>query len=299
MYHALRHLGKEVRAVNPHRTPPTLAFLDPAGILRALDDLSEQERSWIDQVDLILVLDTSSWAQLGEMAPIFKASSARKMVLDHHHKGDDIGAERFVDSTSEATGSLVVRALEALKVPLTKEIAESALVAIATDTGWFRFKSVVPDTFRTVAQLLEAGARPDELYRELYEQESLGRIRLIGRTLSKTESHYDGQVVLTWIMIDDLRQAGALASDTEDIVNMALQVKGSKVAVLISELKDGSFKISFRSRCAVDCSRLASRFSGGGHKAAAGASSTRPFEETKQALLEAIGRALEEAGRAG
>ena len=297
MWQAFRHLGKDVRIVNPHRTPPPLAFLDPEGVMKALAQLTDEERHWIDEVDLILVLDTSSWSQLGDMASVFKASRAKKMVLDHHVKGDDIGAERFVDTEAEATGALVVQAVEALGVPLTKVMADAAFVALSTDTGWFRFTSVGAETFRIGARLLEAGVRPADLYRELYEQESLGRIRLIGRTLAKTESHFDGKVMLSWITLDDLREAGALASDTEDIVNMTLQVRGSSVAVLLSELKDGSYKISFRSRCAVDCSLLAAQFSGGGHKAAAGASSLLPFEETKQAVLEAVGRALVDVER--
>ena len=290
----LEKLGKEVFVLNPHPVPPTLAFLDENKVLRGLKEASMEERARIGHVDLILVLDTSSWTQLADIGPLFKASPAKKMVLDHHHKGDDIGAERFVDSNAEATGALVVQAAEALNVPLDREIAEAAFVAIATDTGWFRFPSVTSETYRTVAKLIDAGVVPADIYREIYEQESFGRIRLIGRTLAQTESHFDGRVMFTRIMQEDLRLAGALPSDTEDIINMTLQVHGSKVAVLVSELKDGTFKISFRSRCAVDCSRLAAQFSGGGHKQAAGASSDKPFEETKETLLVAVGRALSE-----
>lgn len=294
MFHAFRGLGKEVRIVNPHPTPPTLAFVDPERLVRSFESLTDVEKVWMDQVDLFLVLDTSSWAQLGMMAETFKASKAKKIVIDHHIKGDDIGAERFVNHGAEATGILVVEAVEALGVPLDKAIADAAFVAIATDTGWFRFRSVGAETFRIVAKLVDAGASPDDMFRELHEQESLGRIRLIGRTLSKTESYFDGRVMLTWILLDDLEQAGALPSDTEDIVNMILQVKDSKIATLISELRDGTFKISFRSRCAVDCSLLAAQFNGGGHKAAAGASSSVTFEETKSAILQAIGKALDD-----
>jgi phosphoesterase RecJ-like protein len=290
----LQELGKEVRIINPHRTPPTLAFIDPSGLLKALEDLTEEDKNWINEIDLIVVLDTSSWAQLGEMGPVFKASHARKLVLDHHEKGDDIGAERFIDPQAEATGILVVSAADALEVSLNREIAKAAFVAIATDTGWFRFSSVNAETYRTAARLIDAGAVPANLYQELYEQESLGRIRLVGRTLAQTEPHFDGQLMLTRIMLHDFVTADALSSDSEDIVNMVLQVKGTKMAVLISELKDGSFKISFRSRCAVDCSRLAAQFSGGGHKAAAGASSNLPFEETKHAVLQAVETALRE-----
>ena len=294
MKRILEKLGKTVYTLNPHSVPPTLKFLDPNGELLGLNEATPEERNRINDVDLVMVLDTSAWAQLADIGPLFKASTARKIVLDHHHKSDDIGAERFVDSDAEATGTLVVQAAEALEVPMDREIAEAAFVAMATDTGWFRFSSVRAETLRIAAKLLDAGAVPADLYRELYEQESLGRIRLVGRTLAQVESHFDGRLMFTRIMQDDLLSAGAVPSDTEDIVNMALQVHGSQMAVLVSELKDRTFKISFRSRCAVDCSRLAARFSGGGHKQAAGASSDRSFEELRKALLDAVGQALDE-----
>ena len=288
----LLHLGKEVRIVAPHKTPPTLTFLDPNSHITALDDLAEADKQWMQTADLFFVLDTSSWAQLGDMATPFRESLVKKIVLDHHTKGDDIGAETFIDSTAEATGTLVIQAADALGVPLSADIAACAFVAITTDTGWFRFSSVTSDTFRTAARLVDAGVQPDVLYKEQYEQESLGRIRLIGRTLSKAEPHLDGQFLLTWILLDDFHVAGARSSDSEDIVNMLLQVKGSKMAALISELKNKTYKISFRSRCAVDCSILAAKFGGGGHKKAAGAYMPPPFDKVKQAIIEAVTEAL-------
>jgi len=295
MDRALRSLGKDVRIVNPHRTPPALAFLDPTGEIRCLDDLTEADTDWIDGIDLLFILDTRSWMQLGEMGKILKATAATKIVLDHHLKGDDVGAENFVDVTAEATGALVAQAVRALGVPLSKEIAVPTFVALATDTGWFRFSSVMPQTFRTAADLVEAGAEPAVLYRTLYEQESLGRIRLIGRILAKTEASPDGIVLWTWVTLDDIQQAGALPSDTEDIVNMLLQVNGSKIALLFSELKENCYKISFRSRCAVDCSRLAALFGGGGHKQAAGATLNIPFDAAKKSVLDAVHAAWREA----
>ncbi len=288
MKRVLESLGKDVRIINPHRTPPTLAFLDPSNDIRWLGDRTEEDFVWIDGIDLLFVLDTRSWAQLGEMGEILETTRAKKIVLDHHLKGDDIGALNFVDNTAEATGALVVQAVHALGVPLSKEIADPAFAALSTDTGWFRFSSVTPKTFQTAAELVEAGTEPAVLYRELYEQESLGRIRLVGRTLSKTEASLNGLVMCTWVMRDDLKQAGALPSDTEDVVNMLLQVNGSKVALLFSELKDDCFKVSFRSRCEVDCSQLAALFGGGGHKQAAGATLNMPFDVAKRAVLDAV-----------
>ena len=288
----LLHLGKEVRIIAPHPTPPTLNFLDPNGCVTALEDMTEEETRWMQSADLFFVLDTSSWAQLGDMATPFRESTGKKIVLDHHVKGDDIGAETFIDSTAEATGMLVVQAADALGVPISAGIAEAMFAAITTDTGWFRFAGVTSETLRTAARLVDAGVKPDAIYKELYEQESLGRVRLIGRTLSKAEPHLDGQFLLTWILLEDFEAAGARSSDSEDIVNMLLQVKGSKMAAMISELKDKTFKVSFRSRCAVDCSILAAKFGGGGHKKAAGAYLPPPFGQAKQAVIEAVTEAL-------
>jgi phosphoesterase RecJ-like protein len=292
MRQILYHLGKEVRIMAPHRTPPAFAFLDPHHYITALEDMTEEDRQWLRTADLFVVLDTSSWAQLGEMATLFRESSAKKIVLDHHVKGDDIGAEPFIDSYAEATGALVVQAADVLDVPMSADIAQPAFVALATDTGWFRFSSVTPETFRMAGRLVSAGVSPDAIYRELYEQESLGRIRLIGRTLSKTESYENGRFLLSWIRLNDFQAAEARSSDSEDIVNMLLQVQGSKMAALISELKDKTFKISFRSRCAVDCSLLAAQFGGGGHKKAAGALLSFPFDQVKQTIIETVTKAL-------
>ena len=294
MREILLQLGKEVRIIAPHKTPPTLAFLDRHHCVTPLEEMTEEDTHYFQTADLIIVLDTSSWQQLGKMAAPFRKSTAKKIVLDHHIKGDDIEAELFIDFHAEATGALVVKASNVLGVPMTLDIAVPAFVAIATDTGWFRFSNITSDTFRTVGELIDVGVQPDAIYREIYEQESLGRIRLIGRTLSKTESYLDGQFLLTWILLEDFEAAGAQASDSEDIINMLLQTRDSKMAVLISELSDGTFKISFRSRCAVDCSVLAAQFGGGGHKKAAGASFACSFQETKQTLVAAVKTALAE-----
>ncbi len=288
MYHALTRLGKEVRIVNGHPTPPNLRFLDPEERIRVLDRLEPGEKDWLGTIDLFFVLDTSSWAQLDGIGELLKSSAAEKIVLDHHAIGNDLGAEMFVDSTAEATGALCFEAVRALNVPLDQEIAEPVFVALATDTGWFRFPSVRVGTYEIAAELVAAGARPDQLYRHLHEQESFARIRLIGRTLARAEQHLNGVLFASWIALEDFDQLGAIASDSEDIVNMLLQVGGSKLAVMLVEQRSGSFKVSFRSRCDVDCSKIAYSFGGGGHKRAAGATLSDSLDEAKEKVLAAM-----------
>lgn len=292
----LERLGKEVMIVNAHPVPESMLFLDPDKRIRKFETLTDEERARMEAVDLLIVLDTSSWMQLGAMAEVLKSSSARKIVLDHHNIGDDLGAEMYVDKTAEATGRLVLKAAKHLGVPLEPAITDPLFTAIATDTGWFRFAAVDGGTFRAAGELVDAGTRPDVQFKILYEQESLGRIRLIGRTLEKTEPHLDGRLMLTWIMLDDLEKAGAHPADTEDIVNMTLQVRGSLAAAIFVELREGGIKVSFRSRCDIDCSLLARHFGGGGHKKAAGATLHASFNEAKRLVLDAFTAAFAEVG---
>ncbi len=121
--------------------------------------------------EVLIILDTTAWAQLGAMGDVIKTTKAVKVVLDHHVSGDDLGAELFKDADAEATGRLVIEAADALGVPVGREIAEPAFVALTTDTGWFRFSSTTADTLRLAARLVDAGATPDRaLQRTLRER---------------------------------------------------------------------------------------------------------------------------------
>ena len=208
----------------------------------------------LDDREVLIILDTTAWAQLGAMGDVVKQTKAIKVVLDHHVSGDDLGAELFKNAEAEATGRLVVEAADQLGVPLTPEIARPAFVALATDTGWFRFSSTTADTLRLAARLVEAGAVPDQLYKELYETDSHARLQLIGRALARTQTELDGRLIYTWLDQADFAATGALPSDSEDIINMTLSVGGTEMAVILVEQPTGGFKVSLRSRCDVDCS---------------------------------------------
>ncbi len=287
----LRARGKQVRIVNGQATPPNLVFIDPDRQILALGEDIDATAALAD-VDVLIILDTSAWAQLGPMAGIVRSYSGRKLVVDHHVSEDKLDAQPFKDPQAEATGRLVLDAARALDVPLTPEIATSLYAAIATDTGWFRFGSTKPVTYRAAAELMEAGARPDQIFCNLYEQDTLGRVRLRGTILSRTEAELDGRLVHTYVRSEDFQQTNALPSDTEDVINMTLAIAGTDVAVIVVEQLSGGCKISFRSRCEVDCSRLAEQFGGGGHKAAAGAFIDKPVQAAREQVLDVVRAAM-------
>ena len=290
MAEILTELGKEVRCINAFELPPNLRFLDGRSQLQQLGE--GDTRQWLDSADLLIVLDTSAWAQLGEMGEVIRATSAAKAVVDHHVSGDDLGAELFKNTSAEATGRLVFEAAGHLGVEITPQMAIALYAALATDTGWFRFSSTTALTYRVAAALTEAGAVPEKIYKDLYENETIGRLRLVGRALGRTEIELDGRLIYTWIELDDFKASGAVASDTEDVINLTLSVGGTEVAVIFVEQQTGGVKLSFRSRCDVDCSQLAEQFGGGGHRKAAGAFVGESLDVARTMVLDVVRAAM-------
>jgi Exopolyphosphatase-related proteins len=286
----LESLGKRVRIVNGQATPPNLAFIDPAKRIGVIHQTVQPAE--LADIQVLIILDTSAWQQLGPMSDFIRAFASKRLVIDHHVSADDLGAEDFKDVQAEATGRLVVEAAEALGVKLNAAMATPLFAAVATDTGWYRFGSASAVTYRTAARLIEAGANPAAIYRDLYEQDTLGRVRLRGVILSRVTAELDGRLAHTYVLKDDFAQTGSLPSDTEDVINMALAIKGTEVAVIFVEQGSGGFKISFRSRSQVDCSQIAERFGGGGHKAAAGASLPGKLAEVQPVVLDAVRNAM-------
>jgi phosphoesterase RecJ-like protein len=289
MAEVLRTLGKEVRIINGHPTPPGLQFLDPA---QQIEVVVEHVMPHEIDTPCLMVLDTSAWAQLGAMADVMRECRGHKLVLDHHVGEDDLGAELFKDTSAEATGHLVVQAADALGVPLTSKMATPLYAAIATDTGWFRFGSTTPATMRVAARLLEAGASPAQIYSDLYERDTLGRVRLRGLILSRTQAELDGRLLHTFVLKDDFAETGAIPSDTEDVINLTLAIRGAQLAAIMVEQLKGGYKLSFRSRCHVDCNQLARQFGGGGHRAAAGAYQEGELATVQPRVLAAMREAL-------
>ncbi|MCS7306203.1 MAG: bifunctional oligoribonuclease/PAP phosphatase NrnA [Thermoguttaceae bacterium] len=287
----LERMGKQVCLVGPFDMPPSFRFLDPEGRFRRLGRDVQPEQ--LEQADLVIIVDTSAWAQLGDAAEWIRSTKVPKIVLDHHRSSEDLGAEEFKDPTAEATGRLVYELACRLGISVDPMSAVQLFAAVATDTGWFRFGSTRADTYRLAAALTDAGAAPDQLYQQLYENDSLGRLRLTGRVLCRAEAALGGRLIYSWIERSDFEATGALPSDTEDLVNFLMGVAGAEVALMFIELATGGLKVSFRSKAHWDCSQLAGLFGGGGHRQAAGAFLTDPLPIVRQKVLEAVQAAMQ------
>lgn len=286
----LQKLGKSATIWNASAPPANLVFMDPDNSIRVLKNATA--RAEVPNPDVILIVDTSSWQQLGSMADVIRESPAARVVIDHHVSSDQLDALVFRDIEAAATGELIHHLAQSLNVPLDPTAASHLYAAIATDTGWFRFPSTTSQTLQITANLIEQGAVPHELYRLIHEQNSLARLRLAGRVLSRAVAEAEGRLIWVQASADDLQQTGAVAADTEGLVNECLTVASAEAAFIAVELQGGAVKFSLRCRSPHNVAAVAEQFSGGGHTLAAGCRLNGPLQQAipqvRNAMLAAL-----------
>lgn len=295
MQAGLKHLGKTATVLLPSSLPPRYFSLDPK---RSILEYEPSVAIQIGPVEAILVVDTGTWNQLDKVGEWMRGQNVPKLVIDHHQTQDDLGGHRLVDASAEACGRLAYQALGSLGIPITAEIATYLFVALSMDTGWFHHRNVNADSFLLAAELTKAGAIPDRLYQELFDDNSLARQKLSGHVLQSLELTENGKVCHASVTLADYQRLGAVPADSEDLVNFTLSVTGVEVGLLFLEQPAGGTKISFRTRGALDCSKLAESFGGGGHSAAAGAIVLAPLPDVRAQVLEAVKRELGNSSRA-
>jgi phosphoesterase RecJ-like protein len=282
----LEGMGRSVQMVIASAWPPRYNFLDPQRRIVRFEAANQ------GAVDVIIVLDTGTWNQLGDFGEWMKASTASKIVIDHHVTQDDLGALALIDTSSESTGRLVYEATRALGQPLSKLASSCLFSAVATDTGWFKHKNTSAATFALCEKLQQAGADPNYLYDAIYEQNSVARLNLLGLVLQRIRVIENGQVAYAEVFVDDYTKTGAIPQDTEDAVQYTRSIVGVEVGMLFLEQPAGGIKISFRSRSKVDVAAIAGKFGGGGHRLASGATLHVPMAEAQRRVFDEVRKAL-------
>jgi phosphoesterase RecJ-like protein len=306
MWRALR--AKEVKAEIYLMGPLEARLRDVAGDtpLQLADGRPPQ-----GEYDLVVVLDTGAWTQLGPIADWLRQRRDQIVGIDHHAKGDDVAPMRIVDPTAAATTQVLVPVLQAMGCEITGGpggVAEALFVGLATDTGWFRFPSAGAEALHLAAWLLQRGVDKPRLYQIIEETFRPQRLALQARALVSLEYALDGAVAIMTLRPQDFRETGGGPQDVSELVNTPMAVRSVRVSILLAQTSAKGTKLSFRSKpdgpghdngSATDMNLLAQRFGGGGHVYAAGAHVKMDIDQAKAALLTALQEIVNAGGNAG
>jgi len=212
--------------------------------------------------------------------------------IDHHAGNSMYGHYNWHDDTAAACTEQVHDLIKELGVPLTPEIAISLYVGILTDTGSFQHANITPRTFDICRRIAAAGVNVAEVAATVYQNSSIGKIRITGALLDQMQLCYDDRIAILRVDESLLKETHCLPNDMEGVINIPLSAK-SVQAVIMFRTETASIRVSMRSKKNVDVRRIAVSYGGGGHRNAAGFSIDAGQPELESKLLTQVQKALD------
>jgi len=280
---ALESRGCRVARLCADPVPQNYQFLPGA------DRVTSAPPDWTPRVGFLV--DCDGLARVGSLEGVFSALP-QLVDIDHHATDQAFGEVRLVDPTAAATGELVFDLLAKAGIRVDSDMATCLYAAILTDTGRFGYSNTTVRSLTIGSRLVKAGADPHHVTRKIYEERSIAATHLLGVALSRLSADCDDEVVSSTLTPADFAQAGAVASDTEGIIDHLRAIGGTRVALLFVEMEDGQVRVSLRSDGTLDVGRIALSLGGGGHMAAAGCTITGTASSARATILSAVRKSL-------
>jgi len=288
----LERMGKSVYVLDRDPLPETLRFLPGSEMFRT--------RPPADIPDVLILVDCNTIERTG----FNKLRAGDTIIIDHHGPGEEVSravrsgriSGALISTTASATGELVYRLLIALGISIDKDIATNLYTSIMVDTGGFKYSNTTSRSLRIASRLVDAGAEPWRIAREVYENIPYRAMRLLSLSFSTLQKK-DGVAYIT-VTRDMFRKTGTTVQDTENFVEYARWISGVDVALLFREEDGGVIKVSLRSKGRIDVSEIARAFGGGGHAPAAGCRVKGSLESVKRRVLRFVSDVIR-ANRSG
>ena len=289
----LNKTGHQSHVVSPNEYPDFLNWLPgQEGILKHTTE-TDKAVELLKAADLIFTLDFNSLGRVEMLEPHINASSAKKIMIDHHQEPSDYADIMYSDSNIGSTCEMVYNLISHLDAAqIDQKIATCLYTGIMTDTGSFRFPSTTPKTHHVIAELIDKGANHSEIHQNIYDTFTFDRLRLLGTALTNLKKIKELPVVYITISQEELNRNNFKKGDTEGFVNYGLSLVGISVAVIMIENEQEQIiKMSFRSKGAFSVNDFArTYFNGGGHHNAAGGASKLSLSETESKFINSISK---------
>jgi len=261
------------------------------------DETKANCQELMETADIIVTLDFSVLSRINDLGEMVRSAKGFKVNIDHHLDPEDFADFRLWNTGAAATCELCYELIIALgdEDLIDKDIAECLYAGILTDTGGFRHPNTTQNVHEVVSKLIAHGADNSRISKNIYDKNSVDRLRFLGYALSQNlVVLMDQRVAYFALTEEELSQYNSKTGDTEGLVNYALSIEGITLAGLFKE-SDGGVKISLRSIGAFPANEMArTYFNGGGHRNAAGGKVETSITEAIGLFKSAIGDYKEE-----
>lgn len=272
LYQVLLQLGKKVDVI---LSDPVPLIYRPLPNSERILHQNKAEKDY--QAVIILECDSMQRTHMSGLERFYSIN------IDHHSSGKPFASLNWIDASACAVGEMVYRLSLALGAKITPAIATCLYTAVLTDTGSFSFAGTNDRTFALAQELVRFGADPVRIAQNVYFSSPTAKMRLLGAAL--TNLHREGELAWMYVTLADIERCGGLEEDLEGLVNYSLGIAGVEVAAFFRELPNNRFRVSLRSKGALDVARIAEMFGGGGHKCASGCSLEGPLDIAVDRML--------------
>ncbi|HTC95272.1 MAG TPA: bifunctional oligoribonuclease/PAP phosphatase NrnA [Terriglobales bacterium] len=210
--------------------------------------------------------------------------------IDHHASGRPFANLNWIDPSACATAEMIYELASKAGVKITPDMATCLYTAVLTDTGSFRFSGTNHRTFALAEELVRCGADPVKIGQAVYFSNPISKTLLLGAALRNLKR--DGLLAWMHVTREDMARCQAAEEDCEGLVNYALGIAGIEAAAFFRELEKGRFRVSLRSKGAIDVAAVADELGGGGHECASGCSVDGPLPAAEKLVLGKLRYAL-------
>ncbi|MEI7771715.1 MAG: bifunctional oligoribonuclease/PAP phosphatase NrnA [Chloroflexales bacterium] len=286
-YHVLHAIGKEPIPVAASTLPAYSAVLpgvEHVTIYQTGDQLPD--------CDLIWMLDTAALERVGQ---IYRdhgpAMTSRPLIIvDHHVTNDGLGTFNLIEPHAASCADLLFRLVRAMGLPISPAAATCMLLGTTTDTQSFQTSATTPQTLRTAAEMLDAGADQRLVVNAVYFSVPAETVQLSGLALGLLQR--EGGLLWSRVSQAMLAAAGAADEATDEAIMRIQRVRGMLVSAVFKERADGTVKISLRSVPGINVAEIARTWGGGGHAQAAGADLPMGLDEAEATVLPLLRQAV-------
>lgn len=284
LYHALKKLGKNVRALNVDSVPGKYKFLHPEKYVQSFDDVHDP----VETTDLALIMDTNDKRLLEPLYPTLEKHCKEIVFVDHHpilSAGPSPTPSSFIDTKAASTGEITYRILKELEAPFDAFIARALYTSIVFDTQLFRYVRNSPASHLIAADLLTYECDPAEVHRFLFANHKVEKFKFLASVLDQMEYFENSQLALLKINAQSLENHGMSLEDSRDLIDLLMNVESLVAAAMIIEVSPTQFKVSIRSKGAFEVRAIAELLGGGGHMFASGATVELPYAKIRSIIV--------------
>lgn len=249
---------------------------DPSfSFLAKMDEISDETY----EQALVIVCDTANTARISDQR--YQTGSCL-IKIDHHPNNDPYGDLSWVDTEASSTSELIFELFKSeSELKLNNEAARLIYAGIVGDTGRFLFPSTTDKTFRYAAELVTYKFDRTKLYNSMYDVR-VNIAHMKGFVLQNFEFLTSGLGVIK-ITKEVMDKFNVKPSETSSLVGALGDISGIKAWIFFIE-EDEIIRARVRSKGPI-INEIASKYNGGGHPLASGAS-VKSWEEAEKIIAD-------------